>query len=210
MERREFLARVRSRLDPAAARGPVGVPEWAPRIDGNLEERFAEEIRAIDGHAYRAGKSEAGEVLEGILNQLRAHTVLITEEETLPPGVPEAAAASGREVVTWAQGGRKGAARADVGVTSARWAIAETGTVVIDATAEAGRSPSLLPRTHVCFVHSPRLVATTTKFFEALAREGRRSSNVTLITGPSKSADIGNELVQGVHGPGEVHVVLWA
>ena len=118
-------------------------------------------------------------------------------------------ATAGRELITWPGDGRADWARAAVGVTSARWAIAETGSVVLVAGPTGARTASLLPPVLVCMLPLGRLVATTTEAFRLIAEAGSEASSVIVVTGPSKSADIGNELAQGVHGPGEVHVILY-
>jgi transposase len=70
-----------------------------------------------------------------------------------------------------------------------------------------GRAPSLLPSVHVAFVGRARLLRTVRDLFVRIGEIQSYPSNVVLMTGPSKSADIGNELALGVHGPGELHVV---
>ena len=67
---------------------------------------------------------------------------------------------------------------------------------------------SLLPPLHIAVVPVDRIL---TGLDELLTREplpADRSSSMVLITGPSRTADIEQILVRGVHGPGEIHVVL--
>ena len=97
---------------------------------------------------------------------------------------------------------------AGIGITSADYALADTGTLVMLSSREEARLISLLPPVHLAIVPRGRIL---TGLDELLAREplpvGSRSSMV-LITGPSRSADIEQFLVRGVHGPGEIHVVV--
>ena len=85
--------------------------------------------------------------------------------------------------------------------------IAETGSVAVRARPEEPRSLSLLPPVHVVVADRSQLVPDLFDLFAALASAGL-PSGLALITGPSKTGDIELRLVTGVHGPGEVHVVL--
>ncbi|MDH5589461.1 MAG: lactate utilization protein [Gemmatimonadota bacterium] len=89
---------------------------------------------------------------------------------------------------------------APLGVSMARGAVAETGSLVLDA--RDGRRTQLLPPTHVVFVRRDEVVATLQEAL-AILRDDLPSA-VGLHSGPSKSADIGQILVKGVHGPGRV------
>jgi L-lactate dehydrogenase complex protein LldG len=101
------------------------------------------------------------------------------------------------------------AAAADLGVTGAALGIAATGSLVQASAASGGRTASLLPTAHLCVLREQDLVATTR---DALRRVGDddASSNTVFITGPSRSADIEQLLVTGVHGPTAVDIVLVA
>lgn len=91
----------------------------------------------------------------------------------------------------------------DAGVTEVDYAVAETGTLAIRHRPEHGRLLSLVPFVHVAIVQPKDLVGDLIDLFEALAREGS-GSGVTMISGPSKTADIEMNTVTGVHGPNVV------
>lgn len=93
---------------------------------------------------------------------------------------------------------------AELGVSMARGAVAETGSLVLDA--RDGRRVQLLPPTHVVLVRKADVHAALTDVLEAVSRD--QPSAIGLHSGPSKSADIGQILVKGVHGPGRVVALL--
>lgn len=96
---------------------------------------------------------------------------------------------------------------AETGVTAAGAAIADEGTVVVQGRPGGDEPASLYPPRHVALVRASDIVGTVPEAIEWLADEfaaGRR--NAVFATGASATADMG-ELVVGVHGPGEVHVV---
>ena len=92
------------------------------------------------------------------------------------------------------------------GVSDAAWGIAETGSVVLASSPEEPRARSLLPPVHITRLREERILPGLEELF---ARYGADvPSALVIVTGPSRSADIEQKLVIGVHGPGEVHVVL--
>ena len=102
-------------------------------------------------------------------------------------------------------------ANADLGITGADYAIAETGTCVIVSTTGASRLVSLLPPVHIALVERGQVLPSLDELFTLRRRDfgnGDLGSYMNLITGPSRTADIEYKLVTGVHGPGEVHMVL--
>ena len=94
---------------------------------------------------------------------------------------------------------------ADGVLTGCAVAIAETGTIVLDAGEGQGRRVlSLLPDYHLCVVETNRIVGTVA---EALGRLDPRRP-LTWISGPSATSDIELQRVEGVHGPRNLEVVI--
>ena len=103
-------------------------------------------------------------------------------------------------------------------MTGAIAALAETGTLVLGASRGTPRCVSLLPRTHVALVRASQLVEQFWDVFDEFAGqvwgwEGGYTdlalpSQTILITGPSRTSDIENDLTIGVHGPAAVVVLI--
>jgi iron-sulfur cluster protein len=103
---------------------------------------------------------------------------------------------------------------ADAGISGANLAIAESGTLVMVSNEGNARLVTTLPPVHIALVTTEKFVETleqATTLLKALiiGSSGlKMTSYVSFITGPSKTTDIEKELVTGVHGPEELHIVI--
>ena len=103
---------------------------------------------------------------------------------------------------------------AQVGISGANFAIAETGTIGIVTNEGNADLATTLPPVHIAVFGIDKLVASledAVAVLRMLARSGtgqRMTSYVNWITGPSRSADIEQSLTIGVHGPREMHCVV--
>lgn len=132
----------------------------------------------------------------------------------------------GRRVLTWdaaalpydvfavlsspvtASSTREEQACAEIGLTACDAAVADTGSLVLLSGAGRSRAVSLLPLTHLAVVRPADIVATLSDAFRRLHDRMMTAAACTVITGPSRTADIELTLTLGIHGPGRVIVVI--
>ena len=216
--------------DDAALLPDAGaLDERAAAIVEDCRRRSAELMAALEESAARAGcvvrrvetPSEAGEYAAAVAAEHSAGSVVRTAHPVLDEiGLPGALerrgiALFGPDGVEPGPAGRQALREktlaAAVGVTGVDYAVAETGSVVLVARRGVPRLASLLPPVHVAVVTGGQVLPGLDELFALRRREMLRSPGrdyVNVISGPSRSADIEYTLVTGVHGPGEVHLVL--
>ncbi|MFQ5740531.1 MAG: lactate utilization protein C [Acidobacteriota bacterium] len=91
--------------------------------------------------------------------------------------------------------------------SSAACGLAETGTVVHETGPGKGRLLSILPPSHLVLLSRQDLLMHSLEFFQSV-EPGKRASLLTMVTGPSRTADIEKTLTVGVHGPRQWFVIL--
>ena len=174
--------------------------------------RFIEELEALGGHGKRVGSGEeAREYVLRLAREREAELLIRWDVEELDAlGVDGPLGDAGVEVAVWRELAdfKEVAGRADIGLSTAAWAIAETGSLVLEGGPGMGRSVTLLPPTYVAVVPVERMLRTVPEAIEKYASADGLPANVCFHTGPSRSGDIEMELFVGMHGPGDVHVIL--
>jgi L-lactate dehydrogenase complex protein LldG len=94
-------------------------------------------------------------------------------------------------------------------LTGADWAIAETGTLVLDSGSEDLRIATMLSETHVAWIPASRIVPEAAALSEYLVEKMKSPPGyMSFITGASRTADIERVLAIGVHGPQELHLLI--
>jgi L-lactate dehydrogenase complex protein LldG len=96
----------------------------------------------------------------------------------------------------------------DAAITQAHGAIAETGTLIVRPGPEEPRSLSLVPPIHFVLLDGARIYADLLQAMTEEGWAGNLPTNLLLISGPSKTADIQQTLAYGAHGPKELIVFL--
>ena len=105
---------------------------------------------------------------------------------------------------------RSRVADADLGIAEADFAIASTGTLAVVSNANRPGSLTLLPPASLVIVQIDRVMQNLAEVLAEMGPAGVAANRLTLITGPSRTADIEKRIVLGVHGPKSLHViVMW-
>jgi L-lactate dehydrogenase complex protein LldG len=206
------LARVRAALGATGGPG-AAAPERAYRRAGSLAAPGADElvdrlVERVDDYRATVVRCAAADLPAAVADQLAgARSVVV------PPGLDPAwltALPAGLPVRTDDPEAPLTDADLDaVGavLTACRVAVAETGTIVLDAAPDQGRRVlTLLPDRHVCVVRAGQVVAGVPDAVALLAEHPARP--LTWISGPSATSDIELVRVEGVHGPRDLRVVV--
>ena len=202
--RTEVLARIRSALGPhpqvpEVTRGYRTSGEHGPGAP-ELLDLLTDRLVDYKAGVTRCTADELPAAIAEVLSRTAPGGRLV-----VPPGLPEAWTA-GADVLR--DTGSTSTAELDTVagvVTACAVAVAETGTIVLDAGNDQGRRAlSLVPDLHLCVVRADQVVQTVP---EAVARlEATRP--LTWISGPSATSDIELNRVEGVHGPRTLEVLL--
>jgi L-lactate dehydrogenase complex protein LldG len=98
----------------------------------------------------------------------------------------------------------------DVSITGCELLVARTGTVVMSAAQQSGRTVSVYAPVHICIAYTSQLVYDIKDALLSIKEKysGNIPSLITFASGPSRTADIEKTLVTGVHGPKEVYCFL--
>ncbi|WP_312108946.1 LutC/YkgG family protein [Brevibacillus reuszeri] len=217
-----FIQNITNRLGrPMATTAPrhpfKGAPDFWHNYELNLEDRislFCDNWQKAGGHCFRCPTiEEAKQFIVEKAKELKAQTLLLQNQpELLALGLLDSLPES--HFTVWHPDNRDTllakAAGADIGISIVDHGVAHTGTVVVTSSGDTGRSVSLLPTVFIAILPVNRL---KTRLGEVLAGfDGKPREDfpagIHFISGPSRSADIENDLTIGVHGPGVVFALL--
>jgi L-lactate dehydrogenase complex protein LldG len=196
--RDEILARVRAALSDVPAGEPAEPARYEPppAPAGDAVERFVERVSD-----YRATVREADDVAAAVAQVCAEHEA---RRLGVPPGLPWRTDAV--ELVVDDGLSARELDALDGALTGCALAIAETGTIILDAGERSGRRAlTLVPDLYLCVVARDQVVATVPDAIRAL--QGARGP-FTFVSGPSATSDIELDRVEGVHGPRRLEVLL--
>jgi len=214
--REVILARIRSSLTDV----PVGVaPErdvpvawkYAQAVDvGDVLGSFAQRVADYKATVVRCAASEVPDEIAKALTTLGVRSVVV------PTGLEEswkdAVTKAGAHVVVDSEEHRLSHKELnDTGavLTAAAVGAAQTGTIVLDHSADQGRRAlSLVPDVHVCIVRADQVVSGVPEAVARLKASVQAGQPLTWISGPSATSDIELSRVEGVHGPRTLYVII--
>lgn len=226
MSRDAFLNNIRQKLNnahlpdaPLAHPGSFTGYSWQPDTpQDTLVNRFKEELEALKGHVHLLEDvEETADTILQILDQHNSRRILSWDDDGL--GLVNLRQALMEQGVTIEEGtlavegdGRKATLNqiddVFVGLTGAHGALADVGAIALLSGAERGRLASLAPPVHIALLRREQIYPSLPAFLTAVDDTIADSSNLIFIAGPSRTGDIEMTLSIGVHGPGEVHVIV--
>jgi len=207
--REQILARLRSKEKPFPQ---VSLPETYQAMTplegdaSSLIARFISEAKALSAVIHQpSDKAQAVQIILGILGTDR--TLLAWDWSSIPlpalPGALESAhisAASPQDP------------QVRVGISGASAALAATGSLVLCSGKGQYRATSLLPPVHIAVITRHQIVPNLEGWIQQQRMAGldafQQTSNIVIVSGPSRTADIAMELILGMHGPGELHIII--
>ena len=209
MVRDKILHKTRTAL----GRSPGQQPEPAPPIrirmpEMTAEERISQLLANVGNLAGKVCRCESIIQARDYVARTTAQKIAVASNAPFLEACGITVLANVQSGVTDAEKLRALCATADYGITSADYALADTGTLVMLSSPSEARMISLLPPAHIAVVPRERILSGLDELFSILPQPAELTSSMVLITGPSRTADIEQILVRGVHGPGEIHVVV--
>jgi L-lactate dehydrogenase complex protein LldG len=219
----------RSELAALPDLGPV-LPVISP---SDFVATFEDELRKVGGYTYRAeNRSQIAEVfgrvlkIDGTERPTPLQGLVLSRNPLLARlGIKEIVEGLGISAWPWPGAAGSGLAPEDerayrercfsagAGVTGVDFALAESGSLVLTSRTEGSQLSSLAPPIHIAFYLRSQALGSLEEVLSGLAARGLSPSDssgrsVVFVTGTSRTADIEQILIRGVHGPREVHAVL--
>jgi L-lactate dehydrogenase complex protein LldG len=200
--RSAILASIADALKDAPTSHPIPRDYERALPDGtDILERFVDRVSDYRATVTRTGEAGLPTAIASVLAGHEARRIAV------PAGIPDGwlSAADAERVGDDPPLSHHDLDALDGVITGCAVAIAETGTIILDAGADQGRRAlSLLPDLHVCVVRADQVVGTVPEALERLTP----SRPQTWISGPSATSDIELQRVEGVHGPRVLDVVV--
>jgi L-lactate dehydrogenase complex protein LldF len=165
---------------------------------GELIQRFAAELKSLDGEFTLCSSADLDQRIYAELQGLGISSVLCWDRELLPGGLFQYLEDKGIVVSEDKDSNIK------AGISGAEAAIAETGTLVLPSGKGKPQYVSLIPEVHFAVLRASDIYQNLSEILRL--PEVNQASAISLISGPSRTADIEMTLTLGVHGPRKVHV----
>ena len=97
----------------------------------------------------------------------------------------------------------------EVGITSCEFLISRLGSIMVSSKQQCGRRSFVFPPVHIVFAYTSQIVPDIKQALNGIkTKYEKMPSMISMITGPSRTADIEKTLVMGAHGPCELYVFL--
>ncbi|MDX8338359.1 lactate utilization protein [Draconibacterium sp. IB214405] len=199
--REEILNRLKKAIHPEPEKPDFDAPVYHS-IEKALDKAFKENLEAVNGSVYLCNShEELIDKLKALLESIPENATFCAEQE-----LKELLSANAIQYQDYER-----AKEMEAGVTSCEFLVAHTGSVMVSSALEGGRQLSVFPPQHIVIAKREQLVDFLETAYNKIQEKYSEQlpSQITLVTGPSRTADIEKTLVMGAHGPRELHVFIY-
>lgn len=200
--RQEILNKLKNAVHPKPDKPDFDAPVYFS-IDQPLEQAFKENMEKVNGSVcICASEEELLNKLKAFLSKYKAENICCKEiawQDLLSSQGIKFSTCKTLQKST------------EIGITSCEFLIAHTGSVMVSSANEGGRQAFVSPPVHIVIARKNQLVDYLGTAYAAIQKRysEKLPSQITLITGPSRTADIEKTLVLGAHGPREINVYIY-
>lgn len=202
--REEIVARLKAAQDK---RGEVGLekpdftsPVYLP-LNANLAEEFQQKLELVGGK-FIATESidEAVQKLQEMIRENQWNNIFCKDDMLQKYLLGKIEFGSDDQAFE----------RMQVGITRCEFLVAHLGAVLVSSAQASGRRLNVFSEIHVIFAHEEQLTDYLESGLQKIKEkyEGNLPSLISVITGPSRTADIEKTLVMGMHGPKSLLIFL--
>ncbi len=171
-------------------------------ITESLDVTFATELLNVAGNfVYCESEEEFTVNLKSLMIENEWYTIFCTEEKL--------SALLEKSHIKFASA-KEDLLEAEAGITSCEFLIARLGSVLVSSMHQSGRKNFVYPPVHLVFAYASQIVPDLKQAFQGIKEKygNKPPSMISLITGPSRTADIEKTLIMGAHGPKELFVFV--
>ncbi len=200
--RQEILNKLKEAVHPQPEKPDFDAPVYHS-IDKPLEQAFKENLELVNGSVY---------LCESELEIFEKLKVLLAEysEEEIACKEPEIQMQLKKANIPFSQT-KILPELLEVGITTCEFLVAHTGSAMVSSALNGGRQLFVYPPVHIIIARKNQLVNYLDAAYSNIQHKygNNLPSQITLITGPSRTADIEKTLVMGAHGPRELQVYIY-
>lgn len=181
-------------------------PTPAHTQSASLIEDFRQTLESVKGQCIVVqDEAEAAEAIRGIIEKTSTKRIAVSDSMFVKSVLKHLKT----NAAIFEETDKSALFGYDMGITAAQWAVAETGTLVIDSNQERNRLSSLVPPIHIAVIKAEDIHETLGDILKSISEQKHELSRaITFITGPSRTSDIELTLAIGVHGPAELYVII--
>lgn len=199
--RQEILDRLQNTVYPVPEKPDFDTPVYHS-LNGHLEDIFKENLEKVNGsvHLFHSQK-ELYIGLKNYLSKFNSEDIVCSESELTDKLTSYNIQFSDLPKLSESL---------KIGITGCEYLIAHTGSLMVSSAQKGGRQLFVYPPIHIVIAKSNQLVDYLgVAYLRVQKKYGKElPSQITLITGPSRTADIEKTLILGAHGPKELHVFI--